>query len=75
MAGKAWYKGHTETCLIVGKKMHKIGKPKCHFPVTKNGSLNCGRVRNARARAAQQGKTAEIMRGGWKKYAKRCGVK
>lgn len=75
MAGKAWYKGHMETCLVVGKKMHRTHKPKCNYPMTKHGKPDCGRVRNARARAAQNNDTGAIMRGGWKKFAKRCGVK
>jgi hypothetical protein len=44
------------------------------YPITKNGKLDCGRVRNAVARAAQQGATAAIVKGGIKTYLKKCGV-
>jgi hypothetical protein len=44
------------------------------YPITKNGKLDCGRVRNAVARAAQQGDTAAIVKGGIKTYLKKCGV-
>jgi hypothetical protein len=32
-------------------------------------------LRNAKARAAQQGKLSSIMSGGWKRYASKCHVK
>jgi hypothetical protein len=63
MASKAKegsYKG--ETTLL------KDGR----YPVTKNGKLDCGRVRNAVARAAQNNDTANIVKGGIKTYLKRC---
>lgn len=76
-AFKGWYNGHVETCLVHGghmkRKGHKMAK--CKYPVTKNGKLNPGRIRNARARAAQNGDTAAIMKGGWRKFAKRAGIK
>lgn len=75
MAKTGWYKGYRETCLIIHGHRKRSGHPICKYPVTKYGKLNPGRVRNARARAAQNGDTAAIMRGGWKKFAKRAGVK
>lgn len=66
MASKAKsgkYKG--ETTLL----------PDGRYPVTKNGKLDCGRVRNAAARAAQQGATSAIVRGGIRTYQRKCGIK
>src|SRR5215469_1683856 len=70
-----WRRGHKETCLICSGTLMKTGRKKCHYPVTKNGRLDCGLVRNAKARAAQQGKLSSIMSGGWKRYASKCHVK
>lgn len=68
---KGYYNGKTEICLVHGgrgKKGKDKGKPICKYPVTKNGKLNCGRVRNAASRAAQQG----IKLSGLEPYRKRC---
>ena len=65
MASKAKsgrYKG--ETTLL----------PDGRYPITKNGKLNCGRVRNAVARAAQNGDTSAIIKGGIRNAIKKCGV-
>ena len=70
-----WRRGHKETCLIYSGTLKKTGRKKCHYPATKNGKLDCGRVRNAKARAAQQRKLSSIMSGGWKTYASKCHVK
>src|SRR5215469_14792085 len=70
-----WRRGHKETCLICSGTLKKTGRKKCHYPVTKNGRLDCGRVRNAKARTAQQRKLSSIMSGGWKKYASKFQVK
>ena len=70
-----WRRGHKETCLIYSGTLKKTGRKKCHYPVTKNGRLDCGQVRNAKARAAQQGKLSSIMSGGWKRYESKCHVK
>lgn len=48
--------------------------PDGRYPITKNGKLNCGRVRNAVARAAQNNDTAAIIKGGVKAAIKQCGV-
>lgn len=49
--------------------------PSGKYPITKNGKLNCGRVRNAVARAAQQGATGAIKKGGIMSAIKQCGIK
>lgn len=63
MVHKCNYKGHKERCL-----------KKDSYPITKGGELNCGRVRNAVARASQNGDIAAIKKGGVKTYLKRCGI-
>lgn len=55
-------------------KGEKTLLPSGKYPVTKNGKLDCGRVRNAVARAAQNGDTAAIIKGGVKKFLSDCGV-
>lgn len=59
--GKGKYEG--EKCFIKG-----------HYPYTKNGKISRKRIRNAMARAKQQGKGKAIKRGGYCKIAKREGI-
>lgn len=61
----------TKTGRYKGEKtLVKGGK----YPITKNGKLDCGRVRNAAARAAQNGATAAIIKGGIRAAQKKCGI-
>lgn len=55
-------------------KGEKTLLPDGRYPITKNGTLDCGRVANAVARAAQQGDTAAIIKGGVKTYLRKCGI-
>jgi hypothetical protein len=64
MAHKCKYKGHSERCLSHDS-----------YPITKHGKLDCGRVRNAVARAAQNGDTSKIIKGGARSAIKKCGIK
>lgn len=44
------------------------------YPITKNGKLDCGRVRNAVARAAQNNTLPAISKAGIKSAIKKCGI-
>ena len=68
MTGTGNYRGHKEKCFIVSHG-------ECHYPYTKNGKVSRGRIRNAMARAAQQGKIAAIKRGGFCRIARANGIK
>jgi len=55
-----------ETCLLPS-----IGG----YPVTKNGRLNCNRVRNAAARGVQFGVIKQLKAGGLCKFVNKCKIK
>lgn len=55
-------------------KGEKTLLPSGKYPITKNGKLNCGRVRNAVARAAQNNDTAAIIKGGVRAAISKCKV-
>lgn len=59
--GKGKYQG--EKCFIKGG-----------YPYTKNGKVSKKRIRNAMARAKQNGDGMKIKRGGYCKIAKRNGI-
>ncbi len=65
MTGPCNYRGHRETCLI--PKLNK-------YPITKNGKISVGRIRNAAARAAQNNDIAAIKKGGFCRIARRYKV-
>lgn len=67
MAHRCTYPHYEKHELCVGKGNS--------YPVTKNLKVDCGRVRNAIARASQNRKVAEIIKGGIKAYIKRCHIK
>lgn len=60
--GKGKY--HGEQCFISGA-----------YPFTKNGKVSTKRIRNAMARAKQNGEGAALKRAGYCSRAKRAGVK
>ena len=43
------------------------------YPVTKNGKLNCNRVRSALGFGTMHGDIKKLERAGIKKYAAKCG--
>jgi len=65
--GSGKYAG--ERCLIPGTK-DKPGK----FPITENGKVSMGRLRNVAVRASQHGYLAEVKAGGFCTIAKRAGL-
>ena len=66
MTGSCNYRGKRETCLIPKRNA---------YPITKNGKVSVGRIRNAAARAAQHGDVAAIKKGGFCRIARRHKVK
>lgn len=44
------------------------------YPVTKNGRINCNRVRSAKAYGVMHGDLPALMNHGLGKYLKHCGV-
>lgn len=76
MAHVCYHKGHKEKCLLKGHKRKRghVGADTGKYPITKNGKLNCNRVRNALARGAQQGKSKALKRAGIGTYMKRCKI-
>lgn len=64
MVYSCYHRGHKEKCVM-----------RNGFPVTKNGKLNCARVRNAIARASQFGHLSAIKKGGIRRFVKRCHIK
>lgn len=65
--GSGKYAG--ERCLIPGNDK-KEGK----YPVTENGKISMGRLRNVAVRASQFGHVAEVKAGGFCNIAKRAGL-
>jgi hypothetical protein len=63
------------TCTKGQYKGEKCFKPPTSYPYTKGGTVNVGRIRNAAARAAQNGDVATIKAGGFCGVASRNGVK
>lgn len=63
------------TCSKGRHKGEKCMKPPASYPYTKNGKVSVGRIRNAAARAAQNGDVAAIKAGGFCGIAARNGVK
>ena len=58
-----------ETCLIPG-----TAKAPGKFPVTENGKLSPGRIRNVAVRASQHGYVQQVLKGGYCGYASKAKV-